>query len=466
MYIMINLVILIRGAAAHVEHDKYVQQVVDSRMTRPSALRRSSKICAPVISSTDPWVDHLLFESTDDGLGLEIQDGTPAASFLQATWPIATDELLKYAVTDVTRSADDESDGKVHAYTPFRLSRWFQALDALTADVAYRHTHGVARDLVMVTASHYNSIKLRRTFTGRDLTIRCYVTAASSSSLEVRTDALQLDDNGNECLVNVCHTAMVALDKRTMRPCKGAVPPIVLPPASDGPEAQAAHERVALAAQHRSQQARERAVQMSTRIGGASQPPTTDEMTAVHELHRKAVAAKGSPAPRMDLPDDIAMHTHVSSTVVFPNDRNVHGKAFGGFVIRSAYDLAYLAARYFTRGKPFVPVGFDDAIFVQPVAIGDMVRFTARVVHSGDDGVFRVFVTMDVIEPTDPDRLPQRSNNLMFVFAANPECRRSVLPTTYSEVLMHVKAARNHASRGLSPTVREDLAAFFSDAPS
>ena len=168
----------------------------------------------------------------------------------------------------------------------------------------------------------------------------------------------------------------------------------------------------------------------------------------------------------MDLPDDIAMHTHVSSTVVFPNDRNVHGKAFGGFVIRSAYDLAYLAARYFTRGKPFVPVGFDDAIFVQPVAIGDMVRFTARVVHSGDDGVFRVFVTMDVIEPTDPDRLPQRSNNLMFVFAANPECRRSVLPTTYSEVLMHVKAARNHASRGLSPTVREDLAAFFSDAPS
>ena len=145
------------------------------------------------------------------------------------------------------------------------------------------------------------------------------------------------------------------------------------------------------------------------------------------------------------------MHTHVSSTVVFPNDRNVHGKAFGGFVIRSAYDLAYLAARYFTRGKPFVPVGFDDAIFLLPVAIGDMVRFeaqllalsaqaaggyrvarlpaapttrtthpdppppppapahrqvrfTARVVHSGEDGVFRVFVTMDVIEPTDPDR--------------------------------------------------------------
>ena len=54
----------------------------------------------------------------------------------------------------------------------------------------------------------------------------------------------------------------------------------------------------------------------------------------------------------------------------------------------------------------------------------------------------------------------------MFVFAANPEDRRSVVPTTYSEVLMHVKAARNHAARGLSPTVRKELAAFFAEESS
>ena len=206
--VIVHLVVLIRGTAAHAEHDAYVQRVVDSRMAAPRGLHQTDKVCAPVISSTDPWVDHLLFESTDDGFSDELQDGTPAASFLQATWPIATDELLKYAVTDVTRAADDDSDETVHGYTPFRLSRWFQALDALTADVAYRHTHGVARDLVMVTASHYNSIKLRRTAKGRDLTIRCYVTAVSSSSLEVRTDALQIDDQGNECLLNVCYTGM------------------------------------------------------------------------------------------------------------------------------------------------------------------------------------------------------------------------------------------------------------------
>ena len=448
------LLVLARVCASRNEHDAYVQRVVHSRMRKPEGTQITSKSCAPFVSATDPYVDSLEFESVKP----EAQDGTPAASFVQATWPISTDERL----------ANSVSATAAEFYTPFRLSRWLRALDALTADVAYRHTHAKERGLVLVTASHYNSLKLMKTRSGRDVTIRSYVTATSSSSLEVRTDALQVDEQGNECLVNVCHTAMVALDRKTMRPCKGAVPPLVLPPPThdsmdDEDEACAAHERAGLAALHRTQIAEERAAQMST-WARSSQPPTAEEMTAVHELHCAAVAAKGSPAPRVDLADEVSMHTHQSSVVVFPDNKNVHGLAFGGFVMSSAYDLAYLAARFFTRGAPFVPVGFDDATFVQPVSIGDMVRFTARVVHVGEDGVFRVFVTMDVIEPTDPGRLPQRTNNLMFVFAASPDPdrRRTVLPTTYPEVLMHVKASRNHARRGLSPTMRMDLAKFFS----
>ena len=280
------------AVVSHADHDRYVKRVVRSRMGKPAGARSSDKTCAPVISSTDPYIDHLLFESVEPA----VQDGTPAASFVQATWPISTDELLRYAVTDM------------HGYTPFRLGRFFEALDALTADVAYRHTNGATRGLVLVTASHYNSIKLRRTQPGRDLTFRCYVTSTSSSSLEVRTDALQQDEDGNECLVNVCHTTMVALDKATMRPCKGAVPPIVLP---EGDEACAARERLELAWEHKAQQAKERAVQLSTHAK-ESNPPTTDEMVAVHELHRAAVAAKGAPSPRLDLPDEISMHTHES----------------------------------------------------------------------------------------------------------------------------------------------------------
>ena len=84
--------------------------------------------------------------------------------------------------------------------------------------------------------------------------------------------------------------------------------------------------------------------------------------------------------------------------------------------------------------------------------------------HSGEDGIFRVHVSMDVIDPFDPGRLPQRTNRLMFVFATSPSHRRPLLPTSYKEVLMHASAARRHATEGLGPNAREDLEAFFREA--
>ena len=71
---------------------------------------------------------------------------------------------------------------------------------------------------------------------------------------------------------------------------------------------------------------------------------------------------------------------------------------------------------------------------------------------------------MDVIDPHDPGRMPKRTNRLMFVFATAPAHRRPLLPTTYKETLMHVAAARRHATEGLGPNAREHLEAFFRTA--
>ena len=52
-----------------------------------------------------------------------------------------------------------------------------------------------------------------------------------------------------------------------------------------------------------------------------SRPPPRPSrfLQSVHLLHRAAVSAKGSPAPRLDLPDEVAMQTHQAATVVFPD---------------------------------------------------------------------------------------------------------------------------------------------------
>ena len=45
----------------------------------------------------------------------------------------------------------------------------------------------------------------------------------------------------------------------------------------------------------------------------------------------------------------------------------------------------------------------------------------------------RSLMLMDIMDAPHPppDRLPQRTNKMMFVFAANPTRRRTVLPGTY-----------------------------------
>ena len=47
------------------------------------------------------------------------QSGTPAASFLQATWPLSTNALVKDSVADS------------NMFDPFRLSKFYEALYGL-----------------------------------------------------------------------------------------------------------------------------------------------------------------------------------------------------------------------------------------------------------------------------------------------------------------------------------------------
>ena len=135
---------------------------------------------------------------------------------------------------------------------------------------------------------------------------------------------------------------------------------------------------------------------------------------------------------------------------------------FGGWVAGAAFDVAYYAAKFFAAGRPFLPLGLDDATFLQPVRVGDLVRFEARVVHAAI-GTFRVAVTVGVVDATDPGRAAQRSNNLMFVFATDrtEEAAVTILPETYSEVLQQVGAARRHAVEGPSEKMWAALDEFF-----
>lgn len=161
--------------------------------------------------------------------------------------------------------------------------------------------------------------------------------------------------------------------------------------------------------------------------------------------------------------------------VVYPESRNVHGKSFGGFVVEESHTIAQFAADFFLHAdqeqeandnddfsfeRP-TPVGLDEAIFFQPISIGDHVTFTARVVHA-TPFICRVYVVVEVQNPTDRNRQPLRSNCVSFLFSCGATKQfPEIVPDTYPDILMHMKASRRYMEEGPSDEyiarIRKDI---------
>lgn len=260
--------------------------------------------------------------------------------------------------------------------------------------------------------------------------------------MEIRTDALQVGEDGREQLVNVCHTVMVALDRSTMTPAP--LPPLV----HSSADVYAARRR-ALASSHAALRRDRQAASMKLRDEGSA-PPTSDEMRKIHLLHRRRTAALED--PEEDAQETFALvqdHRYFVKQCIYHEGRNLHGNVFGGYIAREGFGIAFYAARSFLKDIP-ITLGMDEAVFRKSVEVGDMVRFAAHVVHVVGS-VVRVTVLVDVLNEHDPDGGAKRTNRLSFVFLAPDEMRpREVVPVTYEEILLQVDAARWYESDGPS----------------
>lgn len=159
------------------EHSDWIRRVVHSRIVPPAAMALvpDGERAAPLLWSVNPFASQLEVRGVPGGLA---PAGSCSASMLEATWQLGRNSKLQRAVA--------EMHGSAHSYSAMKLGKFYEALDALTADVAHKHL-GAGNEFALVTGGHYNSVKLSRATPGVDLTIRCYVTSVGSSSLEART---------------------------------------------------------------------------------------------------------------------------------------------------------------------------------------------------------------------------------------------------------------------------------------
>jgi acyl-coenzyme A thioesterase 9 len=152
-------------------------------------------------------------------------------------------------------------------------------------------------------------------------------------------------------------------------------------------------------------------------------------------------AAKGSADT-----SDTVMSSHYFTQ---PCDANIHGKVFGGLLMRQAFELGFSAAWVFTGSKPEF-FSLDDITFQRPVELGTLLRSTARVEYTAhavpdpagvEPGHFvTVAVSTEVVNPEEGGQLVV-TNDFHFTFKFSQAVPR-LLPRSYAEAMTWLEGHR------------------------
>ncbi|RKP33689.1 HotDog domain-containing protein, partial [Dimargaris cristalligena] len=180
-------------------------------------------------------------------------------------------------------------------------------------------------------------------------------------------------------------------------------------------------------------------------------PPSAEERELMHKLYLESNEYTGKSQQHRFVsskkPDNVvwADATKIESFIVtMPEDQNVHGKIFGGYLMRLALELSFAEAHLFSRQIPRL-LAIDDIAFKMPVPIGSMLNLAAQVTYSsGLPGAsFEVSVTADVISPSSRTRVTTNVFHLTFKMAEDQSAPR-VIPRTYADLMKYIEANRRY----------------------
>ncbi len=204
-------------------------------------------------------------------------------------------------------------------------------------------------------------------------------------------------------------------------------------------------------------------------------PPTIEEMVLVHDLfldhhgtydqpsyHSRSVEVSNMIKPGHIVPVE-SQQSGKSETVVWmkdteqkslficmPQNRNIHDKIFGGYLMRKAFELAYATALVFIGGgnRRLSFVNLDEIVFKKPVNIGSLLNMTAVVVYSEQrqlngssewTNYFHIQVVADVMDPYDTSKT-DRTNVFWLTFRGG--LNEKVVPKSYEESMLYIEGKR------------------------
>ncbi|KAI9201924.1 HotDog domain-containing protein [Polychytrium aggregatum] len=326
----------------------------------------------------------------------------------------------------------------INAYGNIRIGKILEDLDAMAGTISYIHCDDGLEEtapVTVVTASLDRIDLLQRIPTEQDIKLSGHVTYVGTSSMEVsiaiRTIPEDSDNEAEGDPILVAKFTMVARDAETGKSAK--VNQLKL-------ETDEERRLFRLGAEQRARK------QVANQTSLSKQPPSIEEMFLIHELYLE-YSTYLDPEYNTPKPNDVIwMKDTIQESLVMcmPQDRNIHNKIFGGYLLRLAFELAYSTGLIYSQDHCRF-VSLDDIAFKKPVSIGDLLNLKAQVVYVGKapSRYFQVKVIADVIDPLVGTRAT--TNVFYFTFVAASASKaglKRVMPQTYDESMHFIEGRR------------------------
>ncbi|KAL6548660.1 Acyl-coenzyme A thioesterase 4, mitochondrial [Orobanche gracilis] len=314
-------------------------------------------------------------------------------------------------------------------WNEIRLGKLLEDLDALAGTISFKHCSSEdssTRPLILVTASVDKMVLRKPIRVDTDLTIMGAVTWVGRSSMEIQLEVTQPSRESSDPSDALALTANFTFVARDSKTGKSTIINQISPET----------EREKLLCEEAEQRNKSR----KEKKGEVKKEINDEEMKRLNEMLSEGRVFCDMPA-LADRDSILIKDTCLQNSLMCqPQQRNIHGRIFGGFLMRRAFELAFATAYSFAGSAPcFLEV--DHVDFLKPVDVGNFLRFNSCVLYTELENLTRPMINVEVVaHVVRPEhRSSEVSNKFYFTFTVHSDALRNgqnirnVVPVTEEE---------------------------------
>ncbi|XP_048499969.1 acyl-coenzyme A thioesterase 2, chloroplastic isoform X1 [Beta vulgaris subsp. vulgaris] len=339
---------------------------------------------------------------------------TPSQSRMTVLYNFSSDFILREQYRD--------------PWNEMRIGKLLEDLDALAGTISVKHCSDddyTTRPLLLVTASVDRIVLKKPISVDSDLRISGSVIWVGWSSIEIQLDVSQAAEDSVALTANFI---FVARDSKTRK----AAPVNRISPESEIEKLlfDDAEARSKFRKRKRGQNTREHA---------------NGEVNRLEALLSEGRIFCDMPA-LADRNSILLRDTRLANSLICqPQQRNIHGRIFGGFLMHRAFELAFSTAYAFAGVRPsFLEV--DHVDFLKPVDVGDFLRFKSCVLYTELEDPEHPLINVEVeAHVTRPEiRSSEVSNTFYFTFTICSEAKAEKNKVSIRNVVVATEEEARH----------------------